>query len=101
MYVRVHKTDEISLEFKEVVVVCDRELLGKTLREGDVTLVVNEEFFGGFPATLEEAMHYARNASVVVFVGTASVERAIGEGLVHPEAVLKVSGVPYAQVVRL
>lgn len=101
VYVRVHKTEEISQDFKEVVAVCDKELLGRTIKEGDVSLVVNEEFFGGFLATLDEAMHYVRRAQIAVLVGAASVERAIGEGLVHPDAVLKISETPYAQVVKL
>lgn len=101
VYVRVHMTEEISQDFKEVVAVCDKELLGKTIKEGDVSLVVNEEFFGGFLTTLDEAMYYVRKAQIVVLVGAASVERAIGEGLVHPDAVMKINKTPYAQVVKL
>ncbi|MEM0296972.1 MAG: DUF424 family protein [Zestosphaera sp.] len=101
VYVRIHKTEGISQDFKEVVTVCDKELLGKTLKEGDVSLVVNEEFFGGFLATIDEAMHYVRNAQVAVLVGTVSVSRAINEGLVHPDAVLRINETPYAQVMKL
>jgi len=46
-------------------------------------------------------MHHARNAPIVVLAGEASVSRAVKEGLVHPDAVLRVCGVPYAQVVKL
>ena len=101
VYVKIHTTSDISQDFNEVVAVCDEELLGRVFREGDVVLHINEEFFKGFLVTLDEAMHHARNAPVVVLVGEASVSRALKEGLVHPDAILRVSGVPYAQVIKL
>ncbi|MEM3922994.1 MAG: DUF424 family protein [Zestosphaera sp.] len=101
VYVKIHATTDISQDFREIVAICDEELLGKKFQEGNVVLHVNEEFFKGFLATLNEAMHHARNASIVVLAGEASVSRAVEEGLVHPDAILRVSGVPYAQVVRL
>lgn len=101
VYVKIHVTTDMSQDFKEVVAICDERLLGKKFQEGDVVLHVNEEFFKGFLTTLDEAMHHARSASIVVFAGEASVGRAVKEGLVHPDAILRVSGVPYAQVIRL
>ncbi len=101
VYVKIHTTADISQDFSEVVAICDKELLGKEFREGDVVLSVNEEFFKGFITTLEEAMHHARNAPIVVLAGEASVSRAVKEGLIHPDAILRVGGVPYAQVVKL
>gem|GEM_PF-92662 len=101
VYVKIHTTVDMSQDFSEVVAICDKELLGKEFREGDVVLNVNEEFFKGFIATLEEAMHHARNAPIVVLAGEASVNRAVKEGLVHPDAILRVGGVPYAQVIKL
>lgn len=101
VYVKIHITTDVSRDFKEVVAICDEGLLGKKFQEGDVVLHVNEEFFKGFLTTLDEAMHYARNASIVVFAGEASVNRAVEEGFVHPDAILRVGEVPYAQVIRL
>ncbi len=101
VYVKIHVTTDISQDFREVVAICDEELLGKKFQEGDVVLHLNEEFFKGFLATLDEAMHHARNAPIVVLAGEASVDRAVKEGLVHPDAILRVCGVPYAQVIRL
>jgi hypothetical protein len=34
-------------------------------------------------------------------VGKSIVKKAIEKGLIHPEAVLNISGVPHAQIVRL
>jgi hypothetical protein len=37
----------------------------------------------------------------VNIVGKNCVENAIKKGYVHPEAVLKIEGVPHAQIVKL
>jgi hypothetical protein len=37
----------------------------------------------------------------VNMIGKCIVDKAIQAGLVHPEAILKISGVPHAQLVKL
>jgi hypothetical protein len=34
-------------------------------------------------------------------VGQKIVEKAIEKGLIHPEAVLKISGIPHAQIIKM
>ena len=43
----------------------------------------------------------AKKADIVNLVGNNAVQEAIKEGLVHPEAVIYISGIPHAQVVKL
>ncbi|MFB0567142.1 MAG: DUF424 family protein [Candidatus Bathyarchaeia archaeon] len=38
---------------------------------------------------------------MVNMVGKHIVDRAVQEGLVHPEAILEISGVPHAQIVKM
>jgi hypothetical protein len=40
------------------------------------------------------------NSTIVNLVGKCCVEKAIAEGYVHPEAVLKIEGIPHAQIVK-
>jgi len=75
--------------------------LGKVLRDGKIVFEVREEFYKGHKVTLEEAIELAKHSSIVNMVGRCIVERAVEEGLVHPEAVLKISGVPHAQIVKM
>ncbi len=98
-YINVMKVEDAFGE-KYVVAVCDAELLGKTFKEGEVTLSVNVEFFKGFEAYEDEVMEYLKKAYTAMIVGERAVNLAIRNKLVHPEAVMKVSGVPYAQIVR-
>ena len=84
-----------------VLAVCDCELLGRTLKEGKIVFRVREEFYNGRKATLDEAVGLINNSTIVNLVGKACVETAIAKGYVHPEAVLKIEGIPHAQIVKL
>ncbi len=84
-----------------VLAVCDCDLLGRTLKEGKIVFRVKEEFYKGRKATLDEAVGLINNSTIVNLVGKCCVEKAIAERYVHPEAVLKIEGVPHAQIVKL
>jgi len=80
---------------------CDAELLGKILREGKIVFEVREEFYKGLRVSVDEAIDLMKQSTIVNMVGQHIVNKAIEEGLVHPEAVLKISGVPHAQIVKI
>ncbi|MEM0021227.1 MAG: DUF424 family protein [Fervidicoccaceae archaeon] len=88
---KVIKTEEMK-----TVLVCDAELLGKKFIDGKKILDINEEYYGGEMVDEEEAMRSILDADYISLIGEKSVKLGIKMGLVHPEAVLKVSGVPYA-----
>jgi hypothetical protein len=81
--------------------VCDAEILGKTLREGKIVFCIKEEFYKGARVTVEEAVMMIANSTIVNLTGRNIVQKAIESGYVHPEAVLKIEGVPHAQIVKL
>ena len=80
---------------------CDAELLGKILKEGKIVFEVREEFYKGSKVSVDEAIDLMRQSTIVNMIGQNVVEKAIARGLVHPEAVLKISGVPHAQIVKM
>ncbi len=87
---------------KEVVVAaCDSELLGKTLTTEKIRFHIHPGFFGGKFLSVEEAISEVASGTNVNLVGKRIVQRAIEAGLVHPEAVVHISGVPYALIVKI
>jgi uncharacterized protein len=97
---------EVYLNVKKVgqnvvLAVCDCDLLGKTLREGQIVFRIKEEFYKGRKTSVEEAVGLIDNSTIVNLVGKACVEKAIAQGYVHPDAVLKIEGVPHAQIMKL
>ncbi len=84
-----------------LLAICDSELLGKTLREGKIVFQVKEDFYRGARVDVDEAVCMIENSTIVNMVGKNVVKKAIERGYVHPEAVLKIDGVPHAQIVKL
>lgn len=97
---------EVYINLKKIgqnvlLAICDCELLGKTLREGKIVFQIKDDFYKGKKVTIEEAIGMIGNSTIVNMVGKVCVEKAVAEGYVHPEAVLKIEGVPHAQIVKL
>jgi len=84
-----------------ILATCDCEVLGKVLRDGKIVFDVREEFYKGHKVSLEEAIELAKQSTIVNMVGKRIVKKAVKEGLVHPEAILEISGVPHAQIVKM
>lgn len=84
-----------------LVAACDSNILGKRLKHGTLTFEVLPSFYDGARVKLGEAIRLIRGATTANLIGTLIVERAVKEGLVHPQAVIRISGVPHAQIVRL
>lgn len=84
-----------------LLAICDSEILGETLREGKIVFHVKEDFYKGSKMDIEDAVCMIENSTIVNMVGANVVKKAIERGYVHPEAVLKIDGVPHAQIVKL
>ena len=87
-----------------LVSVCDADCLGETYDNGNATLTVTEEFYGGPEAeeadaeAVVEALHRAQVGNIV---GSEAVGVAIEAGLVDEEAVLEFDGTRHAQLLWL
>jgi len=80
---------------------CDTEILGRTLREGKIVFCVKEDFYKGTKVDVEEAVSMIESSTIVNMIGKNVVKEAIEKGFVHPEAVLRIEGIPHAQIVKL
>jgi hypothetical protein len=96
MLVRERDTPEGLL-----VAVCDEECLGETYGDGDVSLTVTEEFYGGDEADADEVVDSLTRASVANLVGEECVTVAIEAGLVDEERVLDLGDALHAQLLWL
>jgi len=96
VYVNIQKSGEQTL-----LAICDLDLVGKTFRQGKIVFEVREEFYKGTKVTVDEAIGLIENCSVVNMVGQCIVKEAVEKGFVHPDAVIEISGVPHAQIMKL
>jgi hypothetical protein len=96
MILTERETDEGLL-----VAVCDDDVLGETFEDGEVSLTVSEEFYGGEEADERTVVNSLARASVANIVGTEAVELAIREGFVEEANVLDVETTRHAQFLRM
>ena len=83
-----------------LLAICDEELLGKTLREGKIVFKISEEFYKGKKISVDQAVSMIENSTIINLIGNECVKKAIENGFVHPEAVLKIEGISHAQIIK-
>lgn len=83
-----------------LLAICDEELLGKTLREGKVVFKISEDFYKGKKISVDQAVSMIENSTIINLIGNECVKKAIENGFVHPEAVLKIEGISHAQIMK-
>ncbi len=84
-----------------LVAVCDVELIGRHLEEGELLLQVSESFYKGEAVTEREVVASLNQATIANLVGERAVKCAIENSFIAAENVIFIEGVPHAQMVRL
>lgn len=95
-YAKVYRT-----RGEVVVAACDRDVHGKTFEEGNTILRVKKEFYGEELVGEDEISSLLERATIANLVGKDIVAHAIKIGVIEPQNVLRVNGVPHAQMVRM
>jgi len=80
---------------------CDEELLGKTFSEGKFHLDVCHRFYDGKRINLKTLKEYLEIATIANLVGEKAVQCAIKMGLIDPDCIIRIQGIPHAQMVRM
>ena len=80
---------------------CDEKLLGKKFEEGKFQIEVKKEFYGGKKVTKEVLKTYLEDATIANLVGQETIKSAIEAGIIDPSCVIKIKGIPHAQMVRM
>ena len=80
---------------------CDDNLLGKKFEEGKFQIDVTKAFYGGEKISTDVLKKYLKDATIANLVGKKTVKCAIELGLIDPDCVIKIKGVPHAQMVRM
>lgn len=83
-----------------LVTVCDSGIIGETFEDGEVSLTVTEDFYGGDAVETQTVIESLERASVANLVGTETVALAIDQGFVKEDRVLEIDGTRHAQFLR-
>ncbi|WP_407357003.1 DUF424 domain-containing protein [Methanolobus sp. WCC5] len=96
MYLKIHKSGTGT-----IVALCDRELIGKTLKEGNITVTITEEFYKGDIISEQEAIEIISKAPNVNIFGEKAVSCAVKCGIVDKVNVKIIDKVAHAQIFRI
>ncbi|WP_321430773.1 DUF424 family protein [uncultured Methanolobus sp.] len=96
MYLKIHKSGDST-----IVALCDRELIGKTLKEGNITVKITEDFYKGELISQEKAIDILSGATNINIFGKKAVSCAVECGVVDKNNVKIINEVAHAQVFRI
>jgi len=92
----------IIKSYRDVVAICDSELLGKKLEQGKFQLEIKESFFKGEETNEEKATELmrimAQEDATFNIVGEKSVNTALKAGIVAEQGIRRIQGVPFALI---
>ena len=91
---KIHKVGQ-----EKIVAVCDKNLLNKTIKFGEVKVVVDEEFYGNQEVDVEFLKKELTDATIGNFIGKGAVKLALKTGLINEENIIYVGKIPHAQFV--
>lgn len=84
-----------------LVAVCDADCIGNSYENGDVSLTVEADFYGGEVADEEAIVDSLARCTTANLVGETAVDLAIEAGFVEEENVLDLEGTRHAQLLWL
>jgi len=84
-------------ENENMVAACEKSLIGKTFKEGKITLKVTEGFYKGEEISEDKLLELLKKAAIANLVGKP-VDLAINHNLVDEDGVMEISGIKYAQI---
>ena len=94
--VKIHKT------YRDVVAVCDKELIGKRFEQDKFQLDIKESFFKGDEISEEELTNlmqlYAKEDATFNIIGEKSINCALKAGIINKQGIKKIDNVPFALV---
>ena len=80
---------------------CDEQLLGKKFEDGKFQIHVSRQFYDGERISHEALKKYLIEATIANLVGKITIKCAVEAGIIDPECIIKIDGVPHAQMVRM
>ncbi len=92
----------IIKSYRDIVAICDKELLGQKFEEDNFQLDLTGEFFKGEQTSQEKAMEIMKDmiAEDATFniVGEKSTATALKAGIISEEGIKKIQRIPFALV---
>ncbi len=98
MLVRIIKS------YRDIVAICDSDLIGKKFEDEKFQLDVKGEFFNGEETSEEKTIEIMQNMSkedsTFNIAGKKSVNAALKAGIISQKGIKEIQGVPFAMILE-
>jgi uncharacterized protein len=84
-----------------ILAAADKDLLGQVFREDGIKIEVCPEFYEGEDADEEKLLNRLSMCSIANLVGEETIGVALRAGYVIDECILRIAGVPHAQLAKM
>jgi len=85
----------VNYQKQSMLNICDAELLGKKIIEGDLTMHISENYYGERFVEKDEAESLLNTSPIINMAGKETVSLALKLGIGSENAVKTVSDVPF------
>ncbi len=96
MQIKLHRS------CRDIIAVCDTELLGKYFEQGNFQLDVKESFFQGdevdAKTLIKQLQFFKKEDATFNIIGEKSVECALKAGIINSESLGKIAGIPFGLI---
>jgi hypothetical protein len=86
---------------KNVLAVCDKELLGKIIETEKLEFNVSKKFYGGEEVTEKELLKKLKEVDSANLIGNNCIEILEKQGLINQGSIITINGVKHAQIYNL
>lgn len=80
--------------------ICDEELLGKTVKNGEIEMPISRDYYGANKVSESEAISLVRDSSIINLAGTRIVQKVLEAELASPHAVKTVGEVSFLMIYK-
>ena len=93
---KIHKKDDAV-----ILAICDSSLLGKNLEDDEINFHVSEEFYNQDICDDTHIKELIRTATIINVIGKDIINIMTNEKMVQKDRILKIAGVPHAQIIKI
>ena len=91
IFVKEHTHNE-----RQLLAICDGNLIGKIFEEEDKTLNVSKNFYQGEPLFEDDIIKLIKSNTLLNIVGEESINFSLKHKLIDKKGILKINNIPYA-----
>ncbi len=93
MIVKIHRTND----GRNILAVCDSDLLGKKFEENDLQLDLTSNFYKGEEKNEQEVLELFKISPIINLVGEKSINLALKAKIIGKKHIIKIKNIPHAE----